>query len=191
MTPKNITRLAELASACRIEWRVANPVTKDYCATFDRSDTLTPEEDANTWLEDHRKRFPGGRFVDYEVVKVEVRTELQCLAIEMLAEAERLNTIVNTPQTGDFVRAVSTEAEHQRQRWPSEHDAGKTPADWFWLVGYLAGKALHAQTSSDTEKAEHHVITTAAVCMNWHLAMRGKTSMRPGIDPAGLQEVST
>lgn len=99
------------------------------------------------------------------------------------SEVDRLNGIINTPKKDDFLRAVSTEAEHQRQRWGSDHDAGKTPADWFWLVGYLAGKALHAHTTGDTDKAEHHVITTAAALANWHLAMFGKTDMRPGINP--------
>ena len=101
---------------------------------------------------------------------------------ELRAEVERLNAIVNTPQANDFLRAVSTEAEHQRQRWGSDHDAGKTPADWFWLVGYLAGKAPHAHGAGDTTKAEHHIITTAAALGNWHLSMFGKTDMRPGID---------
>lgn len=98
------------------------------------------------------------------------------------AEIARLLAIINTPQADDFLRAVSTEAEHQRQRWGSEHDAGKTPADWFWLVGYLAGKALHSHAAGNLEKAEHHVVTTAAACANWHRAMFGKTDMRPGID---------
>jgi hypothetical protein len=98
------------------------------------------------------------------------------------AEISRLNAIINMPQSDEFLRAVSTEAEHQRQRWSSSHDAGKTPADWFWLVGYLAGKALHAHAEGNTEKAEHHIITTAAACANWHRAMFGKTDMRPGID---------
>jgi len=97
-------------------------------------------------------------------------------------EIARLNAIINTPQADDFLRAVSTEAEHQRQRWGNAHDAGKAPADWFWLVGYLGGKALHAHTAGNVEKAEHHVITTAAACANWHRAMFGKTNMRPGID---------
>ena len=101
---------------------------------------------------------------------------------ELRAEVDRLNAIINTPQANDFLRAVSTEAEHQRQRWGSEHDAGKAPADWFWLVGCLAGKALHAHAAGDTTKAEHHIITTAAALANWHLAMFGKTDMRPGID---------
>lgn len=101
---------------------------------------------------------------------------------EAADEIERLNAIINTPQADDFLRAVSTEAEHQRQRWGSEHDVGKTPADWFWLIGYLAGKALHAHASGNVEKAEHHIITTAAACANWHQAVFGKTDMRPGID---------
>ena len=103
---------------------------------------------------------------------------------ELRAEVERLNAIINTPQADDFLRAVSTEAEHQRQRWGNDHDSGKTPADWFWLIGYLAGKALHATMYGLDEKAEHHVITTAAACANWHRAMKGETNMRPGIDGA-------
>ena len=101
---------------------------------------------------------------------------------ELQDEVDRLNAIINTPQSNDFLRAVSTEAEHQRQRWGSDHDAGKAPADWFWLVGYLAGKALHAHGAGDTTKAEHHIITTAAALANWHLSMFGKTDMRPSID---------
>lgn len=100
------------------------------------------------------------------------------------AETARLDAIVNTPQFDDFIRAVSTEAEHQRQRLGSDHDAGKAPSDWFWLIGYLGGKALHAHAAGNIDKAEHHVITAAAVCCNWHRAMFGKTDMRPGIaDP--------
>ena len=103
------------------------------------------------------------------------------------AEIVRLSQIINTPQADDFLRAVSTEAEHQRQRWGSAHDEGKAPADWFWLVGYLAGKALHAHGAGNVEKAEHHVITTAAALANWHRAMFGKTNMRPGIGDTAME----
>jgi Lar family restriction alleviation protein len=98
------------------------------------------------------------------------------------AEVDRLNAIINTPHTDDFLQSVSIEAEHQRQRWGSDHDEGKTPADWFWLIGYLAGKALHCVMYGMDEKAMHHVVTTAAACANWHKAMKGETNMRPGID---------
>ncbi|WP_187702434.1 hypothetical protein [Burkholderia gladioli] len=103
------------------------------------------------------------------------------------AEIDRLRKIINTPQSGNFLRAVSIEAEHQRQRWSSKHDSGKMPADWFWLVSYLAGKALHAHAVCDEKKAEHHIITTAAALANWHLAIFGKSDMRPGTEQPGVQ----
>lgn len=93
---------------------------------------------------------------------------------------------INTPEIKDFMAAVEREALHQRLRWPSQHDAGKADADWLWLLGYLAGKALHAKTP---EKALHHIITTAAACLNWHAAKLGThTQMRPGIEPPASTE---
>lgn len=97
-----------------------------------------------------------------------------------LNENEALRKALNTPEILDFMAGVPLEAAHQRDRWGSDHDAGKTAADWFWLVGYLAGKALHSETSGNHEKALHHVITTAAALANWHSAILGTTNMRPG-----------
>jgi len=88
---------------------------------------------------------------------------------------------INTPEIREFTIAIEREAKHQRIRWESGHDAGKTDADWFWLIGYLAGKALNPKTQ---EKQLHHIITTAAACLNWHSAKIGvHTKMRPGIEP--------
>lgn len=93
------------------------------------------------------------------------------------ADAEKYRAI-NTPEIEDFLSAVHNEALHQRERWGSDHDAGKTDPDWFWLIGHLAGKAL-----LKPEKSLHHIITTAAVCLNWHAAKMGAhNKMRPGID---------
>jgi hypothetical protein len=101
------------------------------------------------------------------------------LAWLLADEVERLDRLINTPHTADFLRAVHLEAVHQRERWAADHDAGKSDADWFWLVGYLAGKALHKP-----EKQVHHIITTAAALLNWHAAKTGTdTRMRPGISP--------
>lgn len=99
-------------------------------------------------------------------------------------EIEILRAALNTPELHDFAKGVVSEAQHQRLRWGSEHDAGKEPQDWFWLLGYLAGKALKAHASGDTEKALHHTISSAAALANWHAAIHGQTNMRPGIDPA-------
>lgn len=89
--------------------------------------------------------------------------------------------LLNAPELHSFRDGVVLEAAHQRQRWPSDHDEGKKPADWFWLIGYLAGKALHAQTAGNVEKALHHTISTAAALNNWHASILNKTNMRPGL----------
>lgn len=96
---------------------------------------------------------------------------------------EELEREINTPEIIDFVKAVQIEAAHQRQRWGTEHDEGKTPCDWFWLLGYLGGKALRNLMDGNRQKGLHHVITTAAACANWHLYETGKDKrMRPGIE---------
>ena len=91
-------------------------------------------------------------------------------------------TQINTPEIKDFLLAVENEALHQRMRWGSEHDAGKTDQDWFWLIGYLAQKPLYPGCTLD--KSLHHMVTTAAACLNWHAHKMGVfTMMRPGIVP--------
>lgn len=102
--------------------------------------------------------------------------------IEAANEIERLTGLLNTPELHDFAKAVVLEAAHQRERWASDHDAGKTAADWFWLIGYLAQKAMFADLSGDTEKALHHTISTAAALANWHAQIAGHSNaMRPGL----------
>lgn len=103
---------------------------------------------------------------------------------QLLSENSALQALLNVPEVDDFAKGVVAEAAHQRHRWPSDHDAGKSPFDWFWLVGYLAQKAAAAAVAGDLEKAKHHTISTAAALANWHLALIGAdTSMRPGIEP--------
>lgn len=105
-----------------------------------------------------------------------------------VAERDRLAALINTPELEHFLRAVHLEAVHQVERWGEAHDRAKRPADWFWLVGYLAGKALHAVTGDQVrgtapslEKALHHCISTAAALYNWHSAISGHdTRMCPG-----------
>lgn len=110
-------------------------------------------------------------------------------ARRLRAEVERLRKEINTPEIVDFVKAVQLEAAHQRERWGTEHDDGKTTADWYWLIGYLAGKALFHLLANNQEKGLHHIITTAAACANWHLHATGvNTLMRPGIAPPDAKE---
>jgi hypothetical protein len=100
---------------------------------------------------------------------------------EALEECERLTKLLNTPEVDDFAKGAVLEAAHQRERWAADHDVGKTPFDWFWLVGYLAQKAATSAVNGDAEKARHHTISTAAALANWHLALSGTdTRMVPG-----------
>lgn len=108
------------------------------------------------------------------------------LISEQASHIARLEARLNTPETRDFASAVVLEAAHQLERWGSDHDAGKTDADWLWLIGYLAGKALHnpGTTPEDAlDKKLHRIITIAAAAANWHAQVLGKSNVRPGIVP--------
>ncbi len=107
---------------------------------------------------------------------------LVALLTDARAEVDRLTALINTPRTDDFFEAVRIEAAHQIERWGVEHDAGKRPEDWIALFIYLLGKATKAHYNGDRPKLEHHVITAAAVALNWHRNMTGvSTAMRPGV----------
>ncbi len=92
---------------------------------------------------------------------------------------------INTPHTDDWFEAVRLEAAHQVERWGTEHDQGKAPTDWLWLIGWLVGKSCTSAVKGDVEKAKHHTISTGACLLNWFRALAGDSSeMRPGIaDP--------
>jgi hypothetical protein len=104
-----------------------------------------------------------------------------------LSDLAAIEARVNTPRADEFFGAVSMEAAHQIQRWGADHDAGKRTEDWITLYTYLLGKAAKAYWSGDQEKLKHHVITAAAVSLNWWRRLVGvSSSMRPGIaDPTG------
>ena len=108
---------------------------------------------------------------------------MTCPLCEALrAEAAVLRERLNTPEVEDFAAGVVSEAQHQRARWGVDHDAGKSPLDWFWLIGFLAQKAAFAAIAGDVSKAQHHTISTAAALANWHASLSGHSqTMRPGI----------
>lgn len=123
----------------------------------------------------------------------------------LAGELAALQALINNPQTDQFLRATKNELIHQVQRWGTVSDRAKEPQDWFWLVGYLAGKALHHHKAAESqgqevdrqkaagiecgalvaalnrEKALHHTISTAAALGNWFLAIKlGPQDMAPG-----------
>jgi hypothetical protein len=136
---------------------------------LNRGDYVHMAPDGSITVAEH-----GSMKAQYE----EMRNELDIARSELHA----LKSIINTPETEDFDKGVPLEATHQIQRWGAAHDAGKQPEDWFWLCGYLAGKALSSFKAGDVEKAKHHCISTAAAMRNWHKAIAtGESAMRPGI----------
>lgn len=115
----------------------------------------------------------------------QIETVLCATVSDLTTEIERLNQLINTPHTNDWLEAVKLEAAHQIERWGTDHDAGKTPLDWFWLIGYLAQKAVMSVITGDTEKAKHHTISTGAVLLNWFRRLVGDDkAFEPGSSDA-------
>lgn len=116
---------------------------------------------------------------------IKERNEARAERDELRVQVEEMRALIDTPHTDEWFEAVRLEAAHQIKRWGADHDAGKDPADWFWLLGYLGGKALAAAIAGNTEKAKHHTISSGAALLNWFRALTGDSDeMRPGIDAA-------
>lgn len=125
-----------------------------------------------------------------DTLDVEVPSSVRSLGLELAAETTRLLALINTPRTDEFFEAVRIEAAHQVERWGVEHDAGKRAEDWISLFIYLLGKAAKAHYSGDRPKLEHHVITSAAVALNWWRNLTGvSTAMRPGVAESDNQRM--
>src|SRR5574342_924622 len=108
--------------------------------------------------------------------------QLEADNFALKARVLELEGLINTPHTDDWIKAVQLEAAHQVERWGAAHDEGKAPADWFWLLGYLGGKALASAVKGDSEKAKHHMVSSGAVLLNWFRHVTGDSqTMRPGI----------
>lgn len=99
--------------------------------------------------------------------------EAHALITALKGEVLRLDALINNPHTEDFLESVRLEAAHQQERWATSHDEGKGHENWYWLVGYLAGKALRSLMTGDTEKGLHHIVTTGAALLNWHARASG------------------
>lgn len=130
-------------------------------------------------------------------------------------ECDRLNALINTPELVDFTGAVHLEAVHQEERWGKKDRETKSAIDWFWLVGYLATRALEhdkeaerlvaeaesegsevgrgfygRQIARHREKAVHHTITTAAALNHWHASMLRKSRVDFDVHTAANSDVA-
>lgn len=95
---------------------------------------------------------------------------------ELAAELKRVKTLLETPEFYDFTKAVLREAAYQRERWGEKHDEEKSDDNWFWTLGWLAGKAVtdpHDPGDDRTalERKLHRIVTAAALACNWHAAV--------------------
>ena len=93
------------------------------------------------------------------------------------AEVDRLKSVLGTPEVEDFLKAVEREAAYQREHWGKGHDEVKSHANWYWLLGWLGGKAVmdpHEPGDERTprERRLHRIVTVAAVAFHWHDATR-------------------
>lgn len=103
--------------------------------------------------------------------------------LRLLREAEaqreldhrRTETLIQHPETGDFLRGALVEAAYQREAWPDQ-DAAKGDSDWFWTLGYIVGKAVKGD---DDEARLHHIEAGAALLANWHNAVKGRVEVAP------------
>jgi hypothetical protein len=95
---------------------------------------------------------------------------------DLRAEIAELKARLDTPETDDWLEGVRLEAGHQIGRLGTSHDAGKSPFDWFWLIGYLSQKAADASVRGDVSKAKHHTISTGAALLNWHRALSARAT---------------
>ena len=121
----------------------------------------------------------------------EARASAAVFEASILREkVEKMEALLNSPHIDEWFDGVRAEAAHQVERWGSDHDAGKTALDWFWLIGYLAQKAVHASMSGDDFKAKHHTITTGAALLNWFRRMTGDASlMRHGLSAEAQSQI--
>lgn len=116
--------------------------------------------------------LPGTYYLDPpDGGSVTLLEQLQRMARD--AEAYRR---INTPELHDFMEGMRNEVLHQVERWGQAHDRSKSAENWYWLVGYLAGKALRAAITGDRDKALHHTISSAAALANWHAAILADTT---------------
>lgn len=93
-------------------------------------------------------------------------------------ERDALLEQINSPVTEEFILGTRNEIVHQVHRYGTVHDRAKEPQEWYFLLGYLAGKILRAQIDGDREKALHHTISSAAMLGNWHTHI--KLGSQPG-----------
>lgn len=108
--------------------------------------------------DDHDAQFPeaDAEMIGAAIQIIEQHVPRTADDLEYLrARVAQLEALINTPQTDDWLEAVKLEAAHQIERWGVDHDKGKKPEDYFWLIGYLSSKALVAANAPQNSRYRH------------------------------------
>lgn len=161
----------------------AQPILKPFAVVpveIPETNSDTPRTEFDDWNAAARAQVNSqiAGFLQFHALP---RAEREARAATEASELEKLRALVNSPHTNDFLHSVRMEVAHQVERWGTVHDRAKEPADWFWLLAYLSGKALAAHIAGDVEKAKHHTISSAAMLANWHAAIAcADNRMQPG-----------
>lgn len=93
-TIKDLLGRITVASRGTIHWVVSGDNGKSSCISFSARDGAYPKRMAEEWLDDHRQKFPNGRFVDYEVVLTVVKDDADLLLSEAEKAIEKLMQIL-------------------------------------------------------------------------------------------------
>lgn len=123
----------------------------------------------------HLCGLPAVEYIRADLAAPDI-AQLEATLRDERMEHDLLKELLSRPQIDDFWEGIVAEAGHQRQRWGEAHDRSKSAENWYWLVGYLAGKALRATIDGDMDKAKHHTISAAAALFQWHQAITADES---------------
>lgn len=69
------------------------------------------------------------------------------------------------PVTDDFWADAAEESRYQSEHWGEDHDNAKSDDEWFWTLGFLAGKVL--RPDADVFKKRHRLRAAAALLHQW------------------------
>jgi hypothetical protein len=127
------------------------------------------------WSDEQVAKIVNTSVEQIDILRARVALLEGALADEQM-EHNLLKELLSRPEIDDFWDGLVLEAAHQRQRWGDAHDRSKSAENWFWLVGYLSGKALRSAIEGDAAKARHHTISSAAALFQWWKAIRSSVN---------------
>lgn len=128
--------------------------------------SVLDDDDAQRYAKSHAyaRRYRASLANRNALIETVEALHRECLRLEDAARS--------ISETDAFFETARAEARHERMR----EEPGAPPrkdADWFWLIGYLAGRVL-SPVGVETKCAR--VAAVAAACLNWHAAIVEKSA---------------